>query len=136
MALAMVGTVADDQDIPPLPPRTHLLFPDRWLGGYGPGPLTTVVSDLAQAANLAQLAATLPEGEQRSRLETSVTRNMDAVLDEYCGTRPPWPGPPPAALMIASAPSELANTYQTGFLREELLRIAGLALRKTAADAP
>jgi hypothetical protein len=85
---------------------------------------------LAEAANVAQVAAVLPEGEPRSEMEASAAAFVDAVLDEYCGTRPPWPGPSPWGIAIASALSELANTYQAGFLRDELLRIAGQAMQR------
>lgn len=68
----------------------------------------------------------------RSELEVSAAAFVDAVLDDYCGTRPPWPGPSPWAMAIASALSELANTYQAGFLRDELLRIAARVMQKSA----
>ena len=65
-------------------------------------------------------------------MEASATSFVDAVLDDYCGTRPPWPGPSPLVVAVASALSELANTYQVGFLRDELLRIAGPTTQKAA----
>jgi hypothetical protein len=94
--------------------------------------LPQVVAGLAEAASAAQVAAVLPEGELRSELEASAAAFVETALDDYCGTRPPWPGPPPWAIAIASAPSELANTYQAGFLRDELLRIAGQAMQTAA----
>jgi len=97
-----------------------------------PSVVPQIVAGLAEAANAAQVAAVLPEGEVRSELEASAAAFVEAALDDYCGTRPPWPGPPPWAIAIASALSELANTYQAGFLRDELLRIAGQAMQKAA----
>jgi hypothetical protein len=97
-----------------------------------PGVVPQIVTGLAEAASAAQVAAVLPESELRSELEASAAAFVEAVLNDYCGTRPPWPGPPPWAIAIASALSELANTYQAGFLRDELLRIAGQAMQKAA----
>ena len=97
-----------------------------------PSVVPQIVTGLAEAANAAQVAAVLPESELRSELEASAAAFVEAVLDDYCGTRPPWPGPPPWAIAIASALCELANTYQAGFLRDELLRIAGRAMQKAA----
>lgn len=91
-----------------------------------------VTMGLAEAANVAQVAVVLPEGELRSELEASAAAFVDAVLDDYCGTRPPWPGPSPWAMAVASALSELANTYQAGFLRDELLRITARVMQKSA----
>jgi hypothetical protein len=93
-----------------------------------------IVAGLADAANAAQVAAVLPEGQLRSELEARAAAFVEAALDDYCGTRPPWPGLSPWATAIASALSELANTYQAGFLRDELLRIAGQAMQKAAGN--
>lgn len=94
-----------------------------------------IINDLIEAAIVAQVAASLPEseGELRSELRAGAASFVDAVLDDYCGTRPPWPGPSPWGIAIASALGEAANTYQAGFLRDELLRIAGQAMRKATA---
>jgi len=101
--------------------------------GYSlPSVVPQIVTGLAEAANAAQVAAVLPESELRGELEASAAAFVAAVLDDYCSTRPPWPGPPPWAIAIAPALSELANTYQAGFLRDELLRIAGQAMQRAA----
>jgi hypothetical protein len=97
-----------------------------------PSVIPQIVTGLAEAANAARVAAVLPESELRSELEASAAAFVEAVLGDYCGTRLPWPGPPARAIAIASALSELANTYQAGFLRDELLRIAGQAMEKAA----
>jgi hypothetical protein len=57
-------------------------------------------------------------------------QSIDDILDHWCGTRRPWPwpGPPPWAIAIAAELAALADSYQAGFLRDELLRIAGQAL--------
>jgi hypothetical protein len=38
------------------------------------------------------------------------------------------PGPPPWAIAIAAELAAMADSHQAGFLRDELLRIAGQAL--------
>lgn len=95
----------------------------------GPGP-AAAVSGLAEAANVKQITASLPEGDARSQLEAGAARSIDDILDHWCGTHGawPWPGPPPWAIAIAAEVATLANSYQAGFLRDELPRIAGQAL--------
>jgi hypothetical protein len=118
----------------PFTPRVPYSVWQIWheAGHSLPSVVPQIVTGLAEAANAAQVAAVLPESELRSEMEASAAAFVEAVLDDYCGTRPPWPGPPPWAIAIASALSELANTYQAGFLRDELLRIAGQAMQKAA----
>jgi hypothetical protein len=98
--------------------------------GPGPRPWAAAVSGLAEAANVKQIAASLPEGDLRSQLETRAAQSIDAILDDWCGTRRPWPwpGPPPSAIAIAAEVAAMADSHQAGFLRDELLRIAGQAL--------
>jgi hypothetical protein len=130
----LASATHDDGKFPPghRPFERDLWTPVGWDPNLLPNTASQVVMALAEAANAAQVAAVLPGGELRSELETGAAAFVDAVLDEYCGTRRPWPGPSPWAIVIASALSQLANTYQAGFLREELLRIAGLAMQKGA----
>ena len=96
----------------------------------GPWPWTTAVSGLAEAANVKQIATSLPEGELRSRLEAQSARSIDDILGHWCAThgRWPWPGPPPWAIAIAAEVAAMADSHQAGFLRDELLRIAAQAL--------
>jgi hypothetical protein len=100
------------------------------LRGPGPRPWAAAVSGLTEAANLKQIAAPLPEGDARSQLEAGAARSIDDILDHWCGTHGawPWPAPPPWAIAIAAEVATLANSHQAGFLRDELLRIAGQAL--------
>ena len=95
-----------------------------------PWPWTTAVSGLAQAANVKQIATSLPEGELRSRLEAQSARSIDDILGHWCAThgRWPWPGPAPWAIAIAAEVAAMADSHQAGFLRDELLRIAAQAL--------
>ena len=98
--------------------------------GPGPRPWAAAVSGLAEAANLKLTAASLPAGDLRSQLQAAAARSIDDILDDWCGTRRPWPwpGPPPWAIAIAAEVAAMADSRQAGFLRDELLRIAGQAL--------
>jgi hypothetical protein len=93
------------------------------------------VAGLAEAANVKQLAAALPEGALRSQLQTGADRSIDGIIDDWCGTRRPWPwpGPPPWAVAIAAEVTTVANSCPAGILRDELLRIAGQVLQKATA---
>ena len=95
-----------------------------------PWPWTTAVSGLAVAANLKQITTSLPEGDLRSQLEAESARSIDDILDHWCASHScwPWPGPPPWAIAIAAEVAAMADSHQAGFLRAELLRIAGQAL--------
>jgi hypothetical protein len=106
--------------------------------GAGPRPWAAAVSGLAEAASLKQIAAALPEGDARSRLEARAARSIDEILDHWCGTRRRWlwPGAPSAAIAIAADVAALANSHQAGFLRDELLHIAGQALLRPFGSLP
>jgi hypothetical protein len=98
--------------------------------GPSPRPWAAAVSGLAEAANVKQIAASLPQGDARSQLEAGAARSIDDILDHWCGTHGawPWPGPPPWAIAIAAEVATLANSHQAGCLRDELLGIAGQVL--------
>jgi hypothetical protein len=109
--------------------------PVPWMAfGPSPSPWLAAVSILVQAVNVKQIAASLPEGDLRTQLDARADDSIDRVLDDWCGTRPPWPwpGPPPWVIGIASQLTAVANSVQSGFVREELIRIAGRALEKSA----
>jgi hypothetical protein len=95
-----------------------------------PWPWTTAVSGLAEAANVKQIATSLPEGDLRSQLEAESARSIDDILDHWCASHScwPWPGPQPWAIAIAAEVAAIADSHQAGFLRAELLRIAAQAL--------
>ena len=94
----------------------------------GPWPCSAAVRGLAEAASIKKIAASLPQGDLRSQLEAGAARSIDRILDRWCGTCGPWPGPLPAAIAIAAQVAAMANSHPAGFLRNELLRIAGQAL--------
>jgi len=95
-----------------------------------PWPWSAAVSGLAEAASIKKTASSLPKGDLRSQLEAEAARSIDRILDEWCGTRGTWPGagPPPWSIAIAAQLAAIANSHPAGFLRDELLRIAGQAL--------
>jgi hypothetical protein len=97
--------------------------PGRW-------PWTAAVSALAEAASVKSIAVSLPEGDLRSQLEAEASRSIGRILDEWCGTRRTWPEPGllPWSIAIAGQLAAMANSHPAGFLRDELLRIAGQAL--------
>ena len=91
-------------------------------------PWSGAVSGLAEAASIKKIASSLPEGDLRSQLEARAARSIDRILDQWCGTRGTGPGPPPWSIAIAAQVAAMANAHPPGFLRDELLRIAGQAL--------
>jgi len=95
-----------------------------------PWPWSDAVSGLAEAANIKKIASSLPKGDLRSQLEAGAARSIDRILGQWCGTRGTWrgPGPPPWSIAIAAQLAVMAGSHPAGFLRDELLRIAGLAL--------
>ena len=102
----------------------------------GQWPWSAAVSALAEAASIKNIAASLPEGDLRSQLEAEASRSIGRLLDEWCGIRGtcsgPGPGPEPGLLpwsiAIAGQLAAMANSHPAGFLRDELLRIAGQVL--------
>ena len=96
----------------------------------GPWPWSAAVSGLAEAARIKQIAASLPEGDLRSQLEAGASRSIDRILGQWCGTRSTWPepGPLPWSIAIAGQLAAMAGSHPAGFLRDELLHIAGQAL--------
>ena len=106
-------------------PRT-----DRSHRESGPWPWSAAVSGLAEAARIKMIAASLPEGDLRSQLEDGACRSIDRILGQWCGTRTaqPEPGPLPWSIAIAGQLAAMASSHPAGFLRDELLHIAGQAL--------
>jgi hypothetical protein len=98
----------------------------------GPRPWAAAVSGLAHAARVKRIAASLPGSDLRSQLEAGAARSIEDILDEWCGPRRPRAalalGPQTQAIALAAEVAAMANSHQAGFLRDELLRIAGQAL--------
>jgi hypothetical protein len=129
-----------------LPQRRDNPVPSPWLprvvlrDNPEPSPWLPAVYELVQAASVKQAATTLPEGAPRADLEAGASQAIEDILDDWCGTHShrPWPPPPPWAVPIAVELTQIANSYQAGHLRDELLGIAGQALQKglsaTAAE--
>jgi hypothetical protein len=108
------------------PPRRE---PGRW-------PWSAAVAGLAEAASIKDIAASLPEGSLRSQLEASAARSIDRILGDWCGTQGTWPGPPPWSIAIAGELAAMAKAHPAGFLRDELLRLAGQALLRPFGRRP
>ena len=102
----------------------------------GPWPWSGAIRGLAEAASIKQVASSLPKGALRSQLEAGAARSIDRILDEWCGSRGTWPGPPPWSIAIAAQVAAMANSCPAGFLRDELLRIAGQALLRPFGRRP
>ena len=98
----------------------------------GQWPWSAAVSALAEAASIKNIAASLPEGDLRSQLEAEASRSIGRILDEWCGTRKTRPesepGLLPWSIAIAGQLAAMASSQPAGFLRDELLHIAGQAL--------
>jgi hypothetical protein len=96
----------------------------------GPWPWSAAVSGLAEAARIKKIAASLPEGDLRSQLEAGASRSIVRILDQWCGTRTTRsePGSVPWSIAIAGQLAAMASSHPAGFLRDELLHIAGQAL--------
>ena len=88
------------------------------------------MAGLAEAARIKKIAASLPEGDLRRRLEAGASRSIDRILDQCCGTRATRtePGSLPWSIAIAGQLAAMASSHPAGFLRDELLHIAGQAL--------
>lgn len=116
--------------------------PNPWFGmpwqhpGPGPDPAPPATMFLVYMSSLKVAASLLPEGQQRSELESSIERTIAAFLDDYCGTRThPWPppGPPPWVFTTASALTAVANSFQEGSLRNALLQVVSQLMQKAFA---
>jgi hypothetical protein len=110
--------------------------PEPWVSGPSPEPWRVAVPQLVQAVQARELAAKL-EGHAREELVKSSGAAVDSILDDWCGTPPrrwpwPWPGPPPWVWEIASQLTLIANTVESGTLREGLLEVAGRAIQRSS----
>lgn len=90
-----------------------------------PNPWREAVPQLVQAAIAKDIATRIKSQDGIH----SATLAIDAIIDDYCGTRPrklprkwhwPWPGPPPWTWEIASQLSLVANSLHAGSLRIEI----------------
>lgn len=101
------------------------------------GPVKKIAAFLVSQISLKQLASSLPP-EQAGPLISSTDRSIAEEVDDICGTKVPgwhWPGPPPWIFPIASELAVVANTFQDGNLRSEVLKVASQILR-TGLGAP
>jgi hypothetical protein len=109
--------------------------PQPWSEGPEPIPWRSAVAQLVEAAKVREVAARLPEGQQRNAMLKGAAGAIDSVMDDFCGTVPhrwpwPWPGPPPWVWQIVSELSAVANAVQAGALREEISGITTQVLTR------
>ncbi|SRR6266545_2335076 len=124
----------------PVGPLGPFVSPQVERAGPHPEPWRAAVVQLAQAAQVKDLASRLPEGRLKSAVAKSAEAAIGMVLDDWCGTPPrrhpwPWPGPPPWVWEIASELSLMANSLQAGSLRDGILDIAAQAVQKANTPA-
>jgi len=116
-------------------------YPPTARGSQEPSPLPSqvAVAQLLYAAQATDLAMRLPEGQQKTALK-SAGAAIDSILDDWCGTPPkypfpwPWPGPPPWVWGIASELSLVANSLQSGSLRDVIQDISTQVLQKANVE--
>jgi hypothetical protein len=119
-----------EEIIGPLGPLVSESMPEK--SEPNPSPWRSAVVQLVEAAQVKDLATRIAAAPQKSAMVKSANAAIEEIFDEWgCGTKPPgyhpwpWPGPPPWIWQIASALSFVANSFQAGGLRDEILGIAG-----------
>ena len=115
-----------------------------------PSPWRFAVSSLLTAISLGEVASRMPEGEAKGELARQVEAAVSAFIDG-CGTNPPgwwppwlgpfpfpWPGPDPGPgpwpYLIASELAAAANTIADGYVRNEILRVAGQIIERASGS--
>jgi hypothetical protein len=107
-------------------------------GGFEPHSVPGVVGHFVRAAQVKDLAKKIPEG-RRKEMTHGAESTIAMLIDDYCGTPPrkwpwPFPGPPPWTLQIATELSLIANTLQSGGLRDEINGIAGQIMSRVGGE--
>lgn len=100
--------------------------PDPWR--------STAVSYLVTAVSMKEIASQM-KGRLQEQLAQDAEGAIVQFLDDFCGTPPQripwhWPGPPPWNSALAAELAMVANTLQAGFVRTELLNVAGRIIEK------
>src|SRR5205823_12154801 len=116
--------------------------------GPSPEPWRSAVSSLLTAISLGEVASRMPEGEAKGELSRQVEAAVLAFIDG-CGTNSPvswtpwlwpipWPGPDPGPgpwpYLIASELAAAANTIADGYVRNEILRVAGQIIARASGS--
>lgn len=116
-------------------------YPDPWRRASGPhpDPWKGAVAQLIAAAQVKEVASRVPPGPQREAMLRSAALSIETVLDDWCGTPPrkhpwPWPGPPPWVWEIASELTSVANGFEAGTLRDELVDLAAKAVARASGE--
>jgi len=102
------------------------------LSASDPMPLRTAVAQLVEAAQAKDLAARLP-ASRASEFQERADSAIEKILDDFCGTPWPWPGPPTPIFRLAAELSAEAYGFEAGALRDSLLGIAEKALERGGA---
>lgn len=129
---ALYSVAAPMEDPDPLPWRSAEPSPSPW---------SPAVSFLLSAISLKEVASTLPEGQLRNELAKGADLGIARIIEDICGTPPgkirfPWPNPPgPWVYRIVSELAMVANTFQEGGLRHEVLRVAGQIAQRAFGSA-
>lgn len=108
--------------------------PSPWRAAHI-GPAQQAVALLISAATAKETASAMADKELAKQIVASADAAISEVMDDYCGTPPrkvpwPFPGPPPWVWEIASELTAVANTFQAGSLRTNLVEISGRVLDK------
>jgi hypothetical protein len=114
----------------PTPSPWEQMTPD-----LAPWFVRNAVSFLVSAVTVKDIAVNVTDETARKQMVSGADAAIAAFLNDYCGTPPrlipwPWPGPPPWVVQIGSALSMVANTFQEGVLRDEILAIAGRLMER------
>ncbi|SRR6266566_2397664 len=110
-------------------PTEEMSYSDKksW-GELNPQPLPPGASSLIAALSLKEAASKIKEGPLKQEVLKNIEGTVTRFIDDYCGTPPhpgwPFPGPPPWPYLVASQLSLLANTFQAGSLRNDLIDVS------------
>jgi hypothetical protein len=124
----------------PEPWRERLGQPIPWRVGPGvpwrasprPEPWHMAVSQLVEGAQMKDVAARLPEGQQRSALGKAAAASIEGAIDDLCPPprKIPWPRPH-WGFEIVSGLAQIADTFSPGLVRDEILNAAAQVAAKT-----
>jgi len=108
--------------------------------GSGPNPWepreVMAAASLLSAISLKTAASRMPDGPQKSSLESAADTRIFELADDYCGTPPgsPWPGPSVFGYRLAAGLSFLAGTLPEGSLRTAIEQVCTHMLERLLAS--
>ena len=107
-------------------------------GGSGPGPWRSrpnaIVESLLSEIALKAVIETLPEGAQKASLTNAIDSRIAQIIDDYCGTRPHYPGPWPwvSGFELAAGMSLFAASLSPSPLQSTISEVATRIAIKSA----